>query len=161
MFRYIASLFTIEKRISLAVITASLVATIVVAFVALLSLSFFNCDDVIRIPFSSAEWKGDIGADHPGKPLRRAIGDLRHGMLNDLTKNILKTTMTKDDIEKLLGLPDEVVGEDKKYVYLYAPNHNVVEYWYYEIWGACTFCAHFYVGFDDKGFYVHHYVKGQ
>ena len=111
-----------------------------------------------RLVFKSPQWKGDI------VNRETMIGHYRHRMLDDLTKNRLKATMTKDDIEKLLGPPDEVVAKDneghKKHV---CPQHNstVDEYWLYEIWGACTFCAHFYIGFDDNGFYCHHYVRGQ
>ena len=87
------------------------------------------------------------------------VGDNRHKMLKDLVKNYLKTTMTKNDVEKLLGLPDKVSPRDG--IWYPPPPHNTEERWYYVIEAECTWCAHFYVYFDDRGFYCYHYIKGQ
>jgi len=122
---------------------------------ALLILAGCDCSVRAKIPFDSAKWKGDIVVDQPGKDMKRAIGDIRHGMLKDLSKNNhLKTLMTKDDVEKLLGTPNRVYFRAE----VHRPTPGIEEFWYYDIWCSCDFCAQFVVGFDDKGFYRHHQI---
>ena len=129
--------------------------------VALLVLT--GCGDMLfcsvpSIPFDSAKWKGDGAADQPGVARSRVIGEIRHGMLKDLDRgNYLNNTMTKAEVEEILGLPDRVYARDD---FSRTPGPGET-FWYYDIQPGCTHCARFLVVFDDQGVYLRHDVHGQ
>ena len=126
-----------------------------------------GCCSVSPIPFDSAKWKGDNGpvepnwmrddnVNQPSQAWRRAVGEVRHGMLRDLNRgNHLKTTMTKADVEEILGPPDSIYAREEIQGF---PNQTL---WYYETWSSCVHCARVLVVFNDQGLYIRHEIHGQ
>jgi len=94
------------------------------------------------IPFDTTTWQTGITD--------------RSAMLRDLTGNHLATTMTRDDVKRILGEPDRIVAKKE----LPRLKNNVEEYWQYdmELDDECFDCHVFRVGFDEHGNYCHWHV---
>ena len=76
------------------VLTSIIALTIIVTLAIIIGHGGWWYDCVPQIPFDPVKWE------------EGSINDMRHRMLKDLTQNHLKTTMTRNDIEKILGKPD-------------------------------------------------------
>lgn len=88
--------------------------------------SSFHCES--QILFESDKWKEENTV-------------IRHQMIKDLTQHHLKTTMTRDEVETLLGKPDDTFS-------LSGSKEN----WYYSlVMVTCNHCANLTISFDDNG----------
>ena len=112
----------------------------------------FVCNVSQQIPFDSAKWKWERDVDC------EQLKDVRHEMVKNLSENhYLKTGMTRDAVEKILGPPDRVYFRNE----MSNPSPDIEEYWYYDLRSSCYLCSRFMVGFDDKGLYRQHDTLGQ
>ena len=110
---------------------------------------------------------GFCGTQNPFDPVKwreGGEGDVRHQMVEDLARNHLKTTMTKDDIKMLLGMPDEEIGPPllDGIVVFGIPLERTKITWRYDFHGpSCNWCTALNISFDEKGFYHSYYIGEQ
>ena len=92
-----------------------------------------------QIPFDPIKWN-DVNADSHQRQKDR------HGMLRDLAQNHLRTTMTQDDVKKLLGPP----SSDKEHSWSYDGGSTL------RCWDGCVLRIYF----DDNGFFHEYVIHG-